>query len=57
MYFNNNNFTVKNYIKSKEMNPLTILLARHTYKLHLDNLDKFPIIMKDLGYMIIDINV
>jgi hypothetical protein len=30
MYYNNDKFTVKNYINSKEMNPSTILLAKHT---------------------------
>jgi hypothetical protein len=30
MYYNNDKFTVKNYINSKAMNPSTILLATHT---------------------------
>ena len=30
MYYNNDKFTVKNYINSKAMNPSTILLAKHT---------------------------
>jgi hypothetical protein len=30
MYYNNDKFTVKNYINSKAMNPSTILMAKHT---------------------------